>query len=226
MELVLDASSSSTLLGLARQGTLVWTSRPILPEEHTLRLVPEVLEGLQNLRSAPANIEAVTVALGPGAFNALRVSISAAKGFAAGTGAVLVGIETLLAEALRCPPQAGRVRTVLRASRAGFATAVFAWGEAGWQKIEEERFVDEATLAALTEAGTPLCGEDAAEACERLGLLSGVRPAVAALVSRSRLQALASEGWRRYRSGDVTRAATLQPLYLRPPHITVPKDRR
>ncbi len=226
MEIVLDASSSSTLLGLARQGVLVWTSRPILPEEHTLRLVPEVLRGLEKLSCAAADIEVIAVALGPGAFNALRVSISVAKGFAAGTGAALIGIETLLAEALRCPPTAGRVRPVLRASRSGFATAVFAWREARWQKMEEERFVDEATLATLTEAGTPLCGDDAAEVCERLGLLSGTRPAVVAPASRSRLEVLASEGWRRYRSGDVTPAATLQPLYVRPPHITVPKDRR
>jgi tRNA threonylcarbamoyladenosine biosynthesis protein TsaB len=225
MELVLDASSSSTLVATARRGMLTWTSRAILPEEHTLRLVPEVLAGLKETSSTPSDIEVVTVALGPGAFNALRVAVSVAKGLAVGTGAALVGIETLLAEALRCPPSAGRVRPVLHASRSGFATAVFVWSDSRWEKTEEERFVDESTLAALVDPGTPLCGEDAADVCERLRQVYGVRPAVAE-TPRSRLEALAAAGWQRYRAGDVTPTAALQPLYVRPPHITVPKDRR
>ncbi len=226
MELVLDASSTSTLVGVARQGALLWTGRPVQPEEHTLRLVPEMLAGLEETATAPSGIELVTVALGPGAFNALRVSVSAAKGFAAGTGAALVGIETLLAEALRCPPAARRVRPVLRASRSGYATAVYAWRDARWQKAEEEQFVDEGTLATLIDVETPLCGEEIVELCERLRQLLRVSLPVVSPVPQSRLQALAAEGWRRYRAGNVPPAASLQPVYLRPPHITVPRDRR
>ncbi|MCK9357381.1 MAG: tRNA (adenosine(37)-N6)-threonylcarbamoyltransferase complex dimerization subunit type 1 TsaB [Dehalococcoidia bacterium] len=226
MELVLDASSPSTLVGVGLRGRLAWTSAPIASQEHTLKLVPEVVRGLEETSSAPADIELITVALGPGAFNALRVAVSAAKGFAMGTGAALVGIETLLAEALRCPQSARRVRPVLRAARAGFATAVFAWQEAQWLKVEEERFVDEATLAQLADAETPLCGDDAADVCEQLRLAYGIAVSRVPPASVSHLEALAAAGWARYRAGDVTPAATLQPLYVRPPHITLPRDRR
>jgi len=226
MELVLDASSSSTLVGVGLRGALAWTSAPIASQEHTLKLVPEVVRGLEETSSAPTDIELITVALGPGAFNALRMAVSAAKGFAMGTGAALVGIETLLAEALRCPPSAGRVRPVLRAARAGFATAVFAWRDAQWVKVEEERFVDEATLAELAAADTPLSGDDAAAVCEQLRQARGTAVAHIPPVSLSRLVALAAAGWARYRAGDVTPAAMLQPLYVRPPHITLPRDRR
>jgi len=226
MELVLDASSSSTIAGVGLRGKLAWTSAPIASQEHTLKLVSEVMRGLSETSSAPTDIELITVALGPGAFNALRVAVSAAKGFAMGTGAALVGIETLLAEALRCPPSAGRVRPVLRAARAGFATAVFSWQDSRWLKVEEERFVDEATLAELADADTPFCGDDAADVCEDLRQARGATVARVAPVSQSRLDALAAAGWARYRAGDVTPAAMLQPLYVRPPHITLPRDRR
>lgn len=226
MEFVFDASSLSTLVGVALRGSLAWTSASIASQEHTLKLVTEAVRGLEETSSTPADVELITVALGPGAFNALRVAVSAAKGFAVGAGAALVGIETLMAEALRCPSSAGRVRPVLRAARAGFATAVFAWQDGRWLKVEEERFVDEATLAQLADAETPLCGDDAADVTEQLQRARGSAVALVSPASLSRLEALAAAGWARYRAGDVTPAATLQPLYVRPPHITLPRDRR
>jgi len=226
MELVLDASSVTTLVGLAIRGQLIWTGSAIAPQEHTLRLVPEIARGIDESHSAPGDLELVTVAVGPGAFNALRVAVSVAKGIAMGTGAAVVGVETLLAETLRCRPTTGCVRPVLRASRTGFATAAFAWRNGRWEKTSEERFVDEATLATLVDADTPLCGNDAAGACARLREAFGLEVRCATPESPSRLAVLAAEGWTQYRAGNTIPAATLQPFYARPPHITVPRDRR
>ena len=226
MELVLDASSVSTLIGLATRGTLRWTGSPIASQEHTLKLVPEYVRGLEECHGTPADVELVTVALGPGAFNALRVAVSVAKGIAVGAGAAVVGVETLLAEASRCRTEVGRVRPVLRAARTGFATAAFVWQDGRWQKVDEERFLDEATLAGLVDADRPVCGDDAADACARLREAFGLEARCVTPQSTSRLAALAAEGWTQYRAGHTTQAATLQPLYARPPHITTPRDRR
>jgi len=225
MELILDASSRSTRVGVAQKGLLQWTSEALAPQEHTRQLLPAILKGMESTSTVFHELELIVVALGPGPFNGLRVAVSTAKGLGAGTGAAVVGISTLAAEAHRCSPGTGTVRPVIAAGRTAVATALFEWRDGAWAQVEDTRLVDAAELAQFVDESAPLCGE----IDEVFAAAQAAAPELALRIatgSRSRPESLAELGWKRFCAGDVASVSALQPLYARPPHITIPKDRR
>jgi tRNA threonylcarbamoyladenosine biosynthesis protein TsaB len=225
MELILDASSKSTRVGIALKGLLQWTSDPLAPQEHTRQLLPAILKGMESTSTTFHELTLIVAALGPGPFNGLRVAVSAAKGLCAGTGAAVVGISTLEAEAHRCSPGAGTVRPVIAAGRTTVATTLFEWRDGAWVQLEDIRLVDAAELRQFVDESSPLCGEidDAFDATQAAAPELALHIATG---SGSRLESLARLGWKRFCAGDVASVAALQPLYARPPHITMPRDRR
>ena len=225
MELILDASSKSTRVGVALKGLLQWSSSPLAPQEHTRQLLPAILEGMESTSTAFRELELIVVALGPGPFNGLRVAVSAAKGLAAGTGSAIAGISTLEAEAHRCLPGTGTVRPVTAAGRTTVATALFEWRDGAWVQVEDARLVDAAELTQFVDDNAPLCGEidDVFDTAKAAAPERALRMATG---NGSRLESLAELGWKRFCAGDVASVAALQPLYARPPHITIPRDRR
>jgi len=225
MELILDASSPASRVALATRGTLQWESSALAPQEHTRELLPAVLQGMQLTAVSFTDLEAIVVALGPGPFNGLRVAVSTAKGIAQGTGAAIVGIPTLEAEVARCKPDAMRIRPVVRAGRANFTTALFEWSGRHWRCVEAARHMNVPELAQLATGNVLLCGE----VNEFRTALAALEPAAvvsAAAQLSTRTEALARLGWERLQSGDTVAVAALQPLYVNPPHITIPRDRR
>lgn len=184
--------------------------------------MPEVMRGLATMSSTVADITAITVALGPGPYNGLRVAVAAAKGLATGTGAAVCGINTLEAEAARCPDTVAEVRPVLHAGKSGFATARYSHNGAAWLKEVGERVVDETTLIELAKQGPPLCGEIDDGLAERLRAAG--REMCTPVITR--VDALARLGYECLKGDRQTTLATLQPVYARPPHITQPRQRR
>ncbi len=226
MQLIIDVSATTAALGLSTRSQLIWESRWLTSQDHTMRLVPEILKGLAENAAEPSSLEAVIVALGPGPFNGLRVAVAVAKGLVMGTDASLIGVNTLEAEAYRCPTSGTPVRPVLRAGRAGFATALFTWTDSQWTRIEDERFVEESELQQFAADDVVLCGELDQGLVARLRQSADIRATLLQDNSPTRLAALALLGWQRKQAGDTSSPATLQPLYVRPPHITTPKHRR
>jgi len=224
LELILDASSPSARVGLASEGLVHWATPPLAPLEHTRQLLPSMLAGLQATQRSWSDLRLIVVALGPGPFNGLRVAVSTAKGLAIGTGAATVGIPTLLAEAHRCTP-AGTVRPVIAAGRSAFAAALYTWRDGDWVQVDEARLVEEDAVAELLQDDALLCGETERIAGRMPRATAGPEPSLAEMHG-SRLDSLAALGWQRYVARDITAAAALQPLYARPPHITIPRDRR
>lgn len=225
MELILDASSRASRVGLSTGGTLRWFSRPLAPQEHTREFLPALLQGMRTTDTTASDIRAIVVALGPGPFNGLRVAVSTAKGLAEGTGAPIVGIPTLEAEAARCTPGPHPIRPVVAAGRSNFTTALFAWADGMWCCVEAARHADVAELAPRVTAEVLICGE--VEEFRAALQAVGLPPTPFTTADQcSRMEVLARMGWERYRSGDTVPSATLQPLYVNPPHITIPRDRR
>ncbi|MFW6103375.1 MAG: tRNA (adenosine(37)-N6)-threonylcarbamoyltransferase complex dimerization subunit type 1 TsaB, partial [Chloroflexota bacterium] len=206
MELILDASSPTVSTALADNGVVVWSGQWLSQNDHTRRLMPELLNGLKATSSAPEDITSIIVALGPGPFNGLRVAVAAAKGFAIGTGAIVYGINTLEAEASRCSSDVLKVRPVLRAGKSGFVTALYARDGSEWRAQDDIQVLDEDTLAELSMHGTALCGELEPDHVERLTRATGNKlrvhnPGI------TRTESLLRLGYARIATGDFTPAA-------------------
>jgi tRNA threonylcarbamoyladenosine biosynthesis protein TsaB len=226
MELTIDVSATAAAIGLSTQGELFWASHWLTSQDHTSRLVPEILKGLAENGAEPSTLEVVVVALGPGPFSGLRVAVAVAKGLVVAADASLIGVNTLEAEAHRCPTSTTPIRPVVRAGRSGFATALFTWTDSQLSKIEDERFVDVATLQQFAAHDVVLCGELEGEVAVRLRQAADLHATLREEHEPTRLAALALLGWQRKQAGRISCPATLQPLYVRPPHITTPKQGR
>lgn len=226
MLLAIDTSTRYAGVALADADRVVscrvWYSNV----NHTMELMPEIAESLRNQEIDVGSLEAVTVALGPGGFSALRVGMSVAKGLAMTGKTPLVGIGTLDLEAFPFI-EPGResgfpVCALLEAGRNELSSAHFAPG--GRRTREDIIAPLEEILQSITER-TLFCGEGvqgrSGEIKDRLGDMAAVVQPSAA----TRLWSLAALARQRLELGQADDLAELQPYYLRMPSIGGPKTR-
>lgn len=226
MLVAIDTSTDIASLALVRDSLvlaeLTWRSG----QNHTIQLLPN-LEHLLKLVGADArSIEGVIVAKGPGSFNGLRVGISAAKGLAFSLGVPIAGIGSLEAEAYQYTESGLPVCPVFNAGRGEVATALFQKRVEGWQQLKVVHIATVEQLCAETAEKTLFCGEYvpaiAPELTSRLGQKAVI---VSATTDLRRAAYLAELGMKKLASGNSDNVATLQPIYLRRPAITVAKHR-
>jgi tRNA threonylcarbamoyladenosine biosynthesis protein TsaB len=174
--------------------------------------------------TSPANLTGIVVALGPGSFNGLRVALSAAKGLAIALHIPLVGVSTLESVAYQHGALSLPVRPVLEGGGPELATALYRVVRNHWAQIEEPHLASVDDIVTATNQRTLFCGEIsstlAAELRQRLDVSAVIAPPAA---NARRAGYLAELGWYRVQDGQVDDPATLQPLYLRRPHITESK---
>lgn len=224
MELSIDTSTRYASIALTVHGELraelSWRS----DQNHTRELAPAVQALLRQAGATTRDIAAVAVALGPGGFSALRVGLSFAKGLAEGLGVPLVGMETLEVEAFPYASTGLPVYATGDAGRGQLAWAAFLEDKQGWRKITGERIATPQELAEALSAPGIICGEGLAGhgAALRPLLPQGVYPVQTTPPTR-RAATLARLGWERLTRGEQDDPATLQPLYLRRPSITMPR---
>lgn len=225
MELSLDTSSSIVSVALSRKGeilvSLTWQTK----QNHTIELLPNLVCLLQRAKVKLNSIEAIIVAKGPGSFNGLRVGISTAKGFSFTLGIPLVGVNTLEAEAYLFAFTGLPLRPIHKAGREEIATALYQQKNNEWQCLEAENLTTVKTLCRRTKQKTLFCGEIPSCIMREIQDNLGSQAVISHINSHSRASSLAILGWRKLSKGEQDDPITLQPLYLRPPHITKPKDK-
>jgi len=220
MLLAIDTSTQWASLALYHEnGVQVETSWQAGLNQ-TVTLLPQVERLLALAAIRPADLTAVAVAIGPGAFNALRVGLSAAKGLAYALQIPLLGIPTLDAIAYAYHDQGGLIRPILSAGRAEVNTALYqARADHPLKRLELYRRVKLAELTPDTSHRTLFCGELKESDYDYLrrtwGRQATFVSSPAAGVRRAGF--LAELAWQRLARGESDDPVTLQPIYLRPP---------
>jgi tRNA threonylcarbamoyl adenosine modification protein YeaZ len=224
MRLAIDTSTSMASIALSQGGDVVaeltWRSE----QNHSVELLPHLIHLLNQGRVALADIDAVIVARGPGSYNGLRVGMSTAKGLAMSLGVPMVGIGTLEVAAFPYRGLGLSIYALHAAGRGEIAAARFQQKRGRWLKSLEEHIttIDELCLGVAQRS--LFCGEIspfmALELRERLG-----RRAVVIAGELRRAGFLALLGEERLWREDFDDPTTLQPLYLRRPPITMPKQK-
>ncbi len=192
----------------------VWRSE----RNHGTELMPALVEVLARAGASAADITHVAVALGPGAFSALRVGISTAAGLALAKDLPAVGVSTFDLEAGPYLDHAGPespVFALIPSSRSELAWA----GYAGRGEPSHSGLATPAAFAAGAIPGALFCGEGAQEMA---GLVDPSRILSGAPPTRSPL-ALARIAQQMFESGAGVAGAVLRPMYGRQPSITMLK---
>jgi len=222
MDLVVDTATRFACVALVREGqvqaSLTWRST----RNHTAELAPAVQSLLERAGLTPRDLTALFVVKGPGGFSALRAGMALAKGMAVALGLPLVGVGTLEAEAWPYLGLGLPVCPLLPMGRGEYAWAVYR-GEGGVpEEVRPPALADPATLVAETPRPALFCGEGARDLApllrERLGREARIpplapptrHPGAVAHLAQLRLDATGPDN-----------PATLQPLYLRRPSITL-----
>jgi tRNA threonylcarbamoyladenosine biosynthesis protein TsaB len=192
------------------------TLRPLPPDQEYSRvLVPEIEALLADAECLPGELDALAVAVGPGAFTGLRVGIASAQGLALALARPCVGVNTFEAWA------------ALHADEAHIAVALDAFrGEVLWVQAEHGRLVT-APATATPEAfaehvheGALLVGEGSLVYAERIrSRRADVRFSPQGLHLAASVAALAL---RALRVGAAGAAHELRPLYLREAYVGRP----
>jgi tRNA threonylcarbamoyladenosine biosynthesis protein TsaB len=153
--------------------------------------------------------------------------LGTAKGLAFSLNIPLVGISTLASSSFQAASRdpGFPVCAVMNAGRGEIAVAVYRQDGSSWLPVVPEHLASVASLCSLIQTTTIFCGEYlpsvAIEIQQRLGE-KAVFVSGAALVRRASF--LAVLGSRRLQAHDYDDPSTLQPLYLRAPSITQPKE--
>ena len=225
MELAIDTSSNNVGIALSEKGEILASLAWQTTQNHTTELLPNLVCLLQRIRVHMDSIEAVIVARGPGSFNGLRVGMSTAKGLAFSLNIPLVGVNTFEAEAFPFAFTGLPVRPVHKAGRDEVATALYRQKGDELRRLEEENITTVEVICLRTGQKTLFCGEIPFSLVLELRQNLGNRAIISQTENETRVNSLATLGWQRLNRGEQDNPVTLQPLYLRPPHITVPRRR-
>jgi tRNA threonylcarbamoyl adenosine modification protein YeaZ len=225
MELAIDTSSNIVSVALSHRGEILASLTWQTTQNHTIELLPNLVCLLQQAKVELGSVEAIIVARGPGSFNGLRVGISTAKGLASAINIPLLGVNTLEAEAYPFAFTGLPLRPVHKAGREEIATALYRQKDNEWQCLEAENLTTVKTLCRRIKQKTLFCGEIPADIIKEMQQNLGKRAIISRSNSLSRARSLAILGWRKLSKGEQDDPVTLQPLYLRLPHITKPKEK-
>jgi tRNA threonylcarbamoyl adenosine modification protein YeaZ len=225
MELAIDTSSNIVSVALSHKGEILASLKWQTTQNHTIELLPNLVCLLEQVNVELDSIGAIIVAKGPGSFNGLRVGISTAKGLASALNIPLLGVSTLEAEAYLFAFTGLPLRPIQKAGREEIATALYRQKDNEWQCLEAENLTTVKTLCRRIKQKTLFCGEIPHDVISEIQRKLGKQAIISLNNSPSRASSLAILGWRKLSGGEQDDPVTLQPLYLRPPHITKPRDK-
>lgn len=218
MILAIDTATRWTALAL-HSGTAVlseqgWYGR----NTQTIELTAAIEAMLQQANKPITELEAITVALGPGSYTGLRVGLSVAKGLSLANQTALIGVPTLDIVAAAFQPLDHPLLAVAEAGRTRVCAALYEWhGRSGWKSQETPVITTWEELLDSLNPPLTFAGEIVPDAMRQIRVRGkGFQLAPVAAWPR-RAGFLAEIGWRRLRRGQTDDPASLVPIYLREP---------
>lgn len=204
-----------------KTGTIATLSGSRLLDERRLNdeqrsgqsLAPGLHALLHEVGWKPQEVDLVAVAAGPGSFTGLRVGVTTAKVFAYAVGAEVIGVDSLMATALRAPANVDRLSVVMDAGRGEVFAGVFQReGEETFAAKEATAIVDCREWLAALRPGDVVSGPG-------LRKLAGELPAgVNALDEKlwsPTAEAVGKLAWQLYEAGHRDDLWQLVPRYYR-----------
>ena len=225
MHLAIDTSTDTASLAIAQGSEILAELTWRCGHNHTTRLLPQLMQLLSQTGANLQSTDGIIVAKGPGSFNGLRVGISTAKGLAFSLGVPIVGVNTLEVEAHQHASTGLPICPILNAGKEEIAVALYQTKRKEWHQLTPEHITTVEALCSEITTKTLFCGEFtpfiATQLRNQLKQKAIIPPPSARL---RRAGFLAELGQRQLEAGNFDTPSALQPIYLRRPHITKPKQ--
>mgnify|MGYP000011652016 FL=1 len=212
--LAIDTSTRYAVVGVSRDGQSVaelsWRS----DRNHSVELVPAIQRTLAQAHVSIEDITVIHIAIGPGAFSALRVGMSTAMAMATGRDIPITTIGTLEIEVHPYLDLGQDVTAIIGAGRTRLYIGTFKREDSlsnGHVYLEDrDKFLENLPVDSI------FCGEAVAELRSELrGRLGPDCKILLAPPPTRSASVMAEIGHAKLKSGDTTDLADIEPIYLR-----------
>ncbi len=227
----IDAACSACSAALLQDDAITAHCYRAMQRGHVEALMPMVATVLHDSGAGYSDLHMVAVTVGPGSFTGLRTGLAAARGIARALGIPLVGVTTLETVAFAAArdtadaPDAATLVVALETRRADLYLQCFALDLA--PKCDPVSILPQDAAAILPDGPLVAAGDGAARLHEALAnrervveIVPGPGLPDARDVARIAADRFGAEGM-----PSMTYHSPPAPVYLHPPHVTVPKDR-
>lgn len=184
----------------------------------TIELAPAVAQLWARTGTSPDELSAIAIAIGPGSYTGLRVSLSLCKGIALGLKLPLIGVPTLDIVAATVPAAESDLIVVAQAGRTRLWSGHYVRRPRhGWQAVGDPVITQWDDLLAQIQTPVIFAGEIDAVAARQIRRTNRQVVVVSPATSVRRAAVLAEIGWTRLKKQQVVDAEALAPLYYRDP---------
>jgi len=221
--MAIDTSGETSGLALIQAGRITAELSWQCSHNHTVELLPYIDDMLRQNHMEITDIFGIIVARGPGSFNGLRVGLGSSKGIAYGLNVPIIGISTLEATAYQYESNNLPVCTIFPVRLGEIICATYQQQQE-WICLIPAHVTTVSELCKHIEQPTIFGGEINAEVASELHRQLGEQ-AIFGKTYISRIAALALLGEKHLSAGITDAISTIQPLYLRRPHISQPKSK-
>jgi len=216
-------SSGSACSAAVRDGERLLAHRCVAMETgQAERLVPMIEAVMREAGLDFAALDLIAVTLGPGAFTGVRIGIAAAEGLALASGRPALGLSSFAAVAAGVPGGLRAGRTLVAAIESRREELYLQAFDRAELPLAPGALVAPASWAQWLPAGALLlAGDGAPRLAAALAGRDATRVPGAGLVDAGDVAALALRRWR-----PDAAPQRLEPIYLRAPDTTLPKEAR
>lgn len=225
MLLAIDTATRAASIALYRADGVVAELTWRAGNNHTVETMAQIVRLLDLSRATRRDLQAISVALGPGSFTGLRVGMSIAKGLAFGQNIPLIGIPTLDAIAHAHTLQTLPLWAILEAGRGRFTVARYTVTRGALTRASDYALVNADGLFELIAREKPsddtrhiprtlFCGDVDSDLARTLTEHYGARAVIAARALNARRAGFLAElAWARLQRGESDDASALAPMY-------------
>ena len=227
--LAMDTATAACSAAVWRDGQVVARRFEPMVRGHAERLMPMVRAVMDEAAGGPGDfsaLDAIAVTVGPGAFTGVRIGLAAARALGLAAARPVAGFTTLETVAAAQQEPGKPLLVALDSKREDLYVQLF---DAGLTPLGAPAALLPGDVPAAVPAGpVAVCGDAAARAVAALAaagreaaLLDGPSLPDAAVLAR-----LAAARWQDREAPRGVGNGMPQPLYLRPPDVSLPAPRR
>lgn len=214
MLLALDTSTLTCGIALYDDPVIIGEMQWRSANHHTVELAPAVQELLKRCSLSTTDLKAIAVALGPGSFTSLRISLALAKGLALSLRIPVIGIPTFEYQAASQPLSHEPLLTVIPAGRSRMAVQEFSAIDGKWQPADEPQVMTPEQISDRISGPTRICGEMNVSERQVIGRKWKNAMIASPSLAMRRTSMLAELAWKRWKNGQVDDPIQLSPIYL------------
>lgn len=136
--LAMDTSNQVLAVALIQQDTVLAELSTNIKKDHSSRLMPAIVELMEQIKMTPDQLDALVVARGPGSYTGTRIGVTTAKSLAWALDIPIIPVSSLEAMAYNGKYFQGYICPFIDARRETVFTSLYRWEDNALVQVKNE----------------------------------------------------------------------------------------